>query len=82
MLLINDTVQPASNTSASRSLVKLPWMIDGATCLATEEEGSTVTHRGSIVSGKHNSKGLMYSSITSSQFLLKLKYFHLPLIIY
>ena len=59
MLLINDTVQPASNTSASHSLVKQPWMINGATCVATREEGSTVTHRGSIVPVKRNTKAFI-----------------------
>ena len=46
-------------TSASCSLVKLPWMIDGAACLATGEEGSTVTHRGSVVPGKRNTKAFI-----------------------
>ena len=41
---------------------------DGATCLATREEGFKVTHRGSVTPGKRNTKTLhLYSSITSNQ---------------
>ena len=31
-------------------------VLDGATCLATGEEGFTVTHRGNITPGKRNTK--------------------------
>ena len=31
-------------------------VLDGATCLATREEDSTVTHRGSVTPGKRNMK--------------------------
>ena len=43
-------------------------VLDGATCLATGEEGFTVTHRGNITPGKRNTKTLhLYSSIASNQ---------------
>ena len=40
-------------------LGKAALMIDGATCHATREEGSIVTHRGSVVPGKRNMKAFI-----------------------
>ena len=34
-------------------------VLDGATCLATGEEGFTVTHRGSVTPGKRNTKAFI-----------------------
>ena len=34
-------------------------VLDGATCLATVEEDSTVAHRGGVTPGKLNAKALM-----------------------
>ena len=62
----------ASNSSLRMLYVYESWVykavLDGATCLATGEEGFTVTHRGSVTPGKHNTKTLhLYSSIASNQ---------------
>ena len=65
---INDAcalqIEPHASNSSLRTLHACKSqlckaVLDGATCLATGEEESTVTHRGSVTPGKRNTKAFI-----------------------
>ena len=73
--IIGSAIGPINDTYALQNTVLAILLLeccmsarDGATCLATREEGFKVTDRGSVTPGKRSTKTLhLYSLIASNQ---------------